>query len=131
MVEADLEGGATTIAGTVPTVNAPANPINDYNTASGLGTGSSSTHAYTAAGNFRLSSVQASASGAMKIEIKAGDSGSETTRMVAFTTPSNLIAQLIFHEELQLTAGQRLLIIRTNRESYPLDVYSTVMGFNV
>lgn len=131
MVDADLEGGPTTITGTVTTENAPANPVNDGNTASGLGTGSSSTHIYQATGTFRLSSVEASASGAMKIEVKAGDPGSETTRMVAFTTPSNLIAQLPFHEELQLTAGQRLLVIRTNRENYPLDVYSTVLGFNV
>jgi len=108
----------------------PTNPIIDYNVTAGLGRGSSSTHTYTATGNLRISSIEASASGAMKIEIKTGNSGSETTKLIAFTTETNLTAQLRFHEELQLTAGQRIQIILTNRESQTMDVYSTVLGFN-
>lgn len=116
---------------TVNIVNAPTSPINDYNIAMGLGSESSSIHTYVVTGNFRLSSIQASASGAMKIEVKAGNSELETTRMVAFTSPSNLIAQLKFHEELSLIAGQRIQIIRTNRENQPMDVFSTILGFNI
>ena len=110
---------------------APSNPIIDYHVTTGLGRGSSSTHTYTATGNLRISSIEVSASGAMKIEIRTGNSGSETTKLVAFTSETNLTAQLRFHEELQLTAGQRIQVILTNRESQTMDVYSTVLGFNV
>ncbi|MCZ7404280.1 MAG: hypothetical protein O8C67_05025 [Candidatus Methanoperedens sp.] len=109
--------------------NAPTNPIIDYDTAV-IGTGLSDTHNYVSTGNFRLSSVQVSASGATKIEIKSGSVGFETTKMVAFTTESNLTAQLRFHEELSLTVGQRIQVIVTNREIQNMDVYSTIMGFN-
>lgn len=115
---------------TITTTNTPTTPILDYNTGLGIGSGSSSTHTYTATGNFKLSSIQASSSGAMKIEVKAGASGSETTKMIAFTTESNLTAQLRFYEEIQLTTGQRIQIVRTNREIESMDVYSTILGFN-
>jgi len=119
----DVSGSAIT------TTNVPTTPINDFNTDT-VSSDSSSTHTYTATGNFKLTSVQASASGAMKIEIKAGTSGSETTRMVAFTTGSNLVSQLEFHEEVQITTGQRIQVIRTNREQEMMDIFSTILGFN-
>ena len=109
----------------------PSNPIIDYHVTPNLGRGSSSIHTYTATGNLRVSSIEASASGAMKIEIRSGNSGTETTKLVAFTSETNLTAQLRFHEELQLTAGQRIQVILTNRESHVMDVYSTMLGFNV
>lgn len=115
---------------TITTTNAPTTPINDFNTDT-VSSGSSSTHTYTATGNFKLTSIQASASGAIKIEVKAGTSGSETTRMVAFTIGSNLIAQLEFHNEVQITIGQRIQVIRTNREAQAMDVFSTILGFNM
>lgn len=110
---------------------APSNPILDYHVTPNLGRGSSSTHTYTATGNLKVSGIEASASGAMKIEIRSGNSGYETTKLIAFTTETNLTAQLRFHEELQLTAGQTIQVILTNRESQDMDVYSTVLGFNV
>ncbi len=123
--QVDVSGSSVTVT------NAPAIPINDFNTDINIGSGSSSTHTYTATGNFRLTLVEASASGAMKIEIKSGISGSETTKMVAFTTGSNLAIQLHFKEEIQLTAGQKILVIRTNREIQAMDIFSTILGFNV
>ena len=114
----------------VTTTNVPTTPINDFNTGLNVSSGSSSTHAYTATGNFKLTSIQASASGAIKIEVKSGASGSETIKLVAFTTETNLTAQLRFHEELQLTMGQRLQVIITNRELQSMDVFSTILGFN-
>lgn len=115
---------------TVTVTNAPTVPVNDFNQSKGLGSGSSSTHTYTVIGNFKLSSVEASASGAMKIEVKAGTVGLETTRMAAFTSESNLTIQLRFHEEVQLTIGQIIQVIRTNREEQKMDVFSTILGFN-
>lgn len=109
--------------------NAPTTPINDFNTDT-ISSGSSSTHTYTATGNFKLSKIEASASGAIKIEVKSGASGSETTKMVAFTTESNLTIQLEFHEEIQITIGQRIQVIRTNREAQAMDIFSTILGFN-
>lgn len=109
---------------------APYGPVLNYNITQGLGAGSSGIYNYIATGNFKLSSVEVSSAGALKIEIKAGDIGFESMKMVAFTTETNLTAQLRFFEELQLIAGQRLQIIITNRELQSTDVYSTIMGFN-
>lgn len=112
-------------------VSTPDNPINDFNQALSVPRDSTNTHIYTVTGNFKLSSIEVSASGSVKIEIRAGDINLETTRMIAFTSPSNPIAQLRFQEELQLTAGQRILVRRTNRENVPMDIFSTILGFNV
>lgn len=140
--EVQIRGAKTTIQGqvdirplnsstdSVSVINSPINPINDFNQALGVGRLTSSTHTYTVTGNFKLSSIEASASGAMKIEVKAGIAGSETTRMIAFTTESNLTIQLRFHENLQLSIGQRLQIIRTNREHQAMGIFSTILGFN-
>jgi hypothetical protein len=111
-------------------IGAPANPVLDYNTATNIATGTSNTHAYITTGSFKLTAIEASSSGAMKVETKSGTSGSEIVKMVAFTTESNLITQLEFHEELQLNSGQRVLVVRTNRENQAMDVFSTILGFN-
>ncbi len=121
----DVSGSAVTVT------NVPSSPIIDFNKIPGLGAGSSGTHNYIATGNFRLSSIEVSASGATKTEITSGDVGLETTKLVAFTSGSNLTSQIRFHEELSLTIGQRLKIIITNRELQSMDVYSTVLGFNL
>lgn len=126
----DICDRASRLVGIVTTQNIPLNPINDFNFAPGIVSQSSSIHTYTATGNFKLSSIEASASGALKIEVKSGNVGFETTKLVAFTTESNLIAQLRFHENLQLSIGQRLQVIITNREHQSQDVYSTILGFN-
>lgn len=115
---------------TITTTNVPTTPILDFDQAQSVGRDETDTHTYTAIGNFKLSSIQISASGSVKIEIKAGTSGSEITRMVAFTSSSNPTIQLNFNEELQLTSGQRIQVKRTNRESYSQDIYSTILGFN-
>jgi hypothetical protein len=121
----DISGSVITVA------NIPTTPINDFNTDSNIAPGSSSTHTYTATGNFRLSSIEASSSGPLKIEVKSGIVDLETTKLVAFSTPSNLTLQLDFKEELQLTTGQRLQVILTNRELQAIDCYSTIFGFYI
>ncbi len=127
----DVSGSSITVSGgSITITNAPSNPIIDYNTTLGLGAGSSGTHNYIATGNFRLSNIEVSASGALKIEVKSGNIGSETTKLVAFTTETGLTAQLRFHELLILTIGQRLQVTMTNRELQSMDTYSTIMGFN-
>jgi hypothetical protein len=112
-------------------LSAPTSPILDYNIAKDVNREKSNIHTYTATGNFKLSSIEVSAPGSIKIEVKAGDSGSETTKMVAFTSPSRPITRLDFFAELQLTKGQNLLIINTNRENQSMDIYSTILGFNL
>jgi len=67
----------------------------------------------------------------LKIEVKSGIVDLETTKLVAFSTPSNLTLQLDFKEELQLTTGQRLQVILTNRELQAIDCYSTIFGFYI
>lgn len=115
----------------VTIVNTPSSPVMDFNQALNVARMATNTHTFTATGNFRLSSIEASASGSMRVEIKSGSTGSETVKMVAFTSPSKPTIQINFDEELQLSSGQRIQIVRTNRENQKMDVYSTVLGFNM
>ena len=130
IVQISGQSVSANVSGQSIVIGAPANPVLDYNTATNIGAGASNTHTYITTGNFNLTAVEASASGAMKVETKSGTSGSEIVKMVAFTTESNLTVQLEFHEELQLNSGQRVLVIRTNREHQAMDVFSTILGFN-
>jgi hypothetical protein len=109
---------------------APYSPIVDYNFTQDLETGSFDTYNYVAMGNFKLSSIEVSASGAVKVEVKSGNIGYETTKMISFTSPSNPTIQLRFYESVQLIWGQRLQVIITNRELQSMDCNSTIIGFN-
>ncbi len=131
IVISKISGEIVNISGQTIIVGPPTNPVINFNTVENVASNTSSTHTYTATGNFNLSKIEASASGAMRIDVKSGNSGLETTKLVAFTTESNLIAYLFFNNELQITSGQTILVVRTNRELQTMDVFSTIMGFNI
>jgi len=122
--QVDVSGSSIT------TTSVPTTPISDFDQAQNVERYSTDIHTYIATGNFKLSAIEVSAAGSVKIEIKVGTPSSETTRLVAFTSASRPIVYLDFKEEIQLTSGQRIQISRTNRENYAMDIYSTVLGFN-
>lgn len=127
--EYNINTGCCPIRATV--LNNLSTPIvNPGITIPGLGSGSSGIANYIVTGDFKLSTIEVSASGATKIQIKAGDIGFETLYMTAFTSPSSPTIQLKFDNILQLYNGQRLQVIITNRELQAMDVYTTIMGFN-
>ena len=128
VTEYDIDTSCCPIRSTV--LNNLSTPVVNFTRTLGLGSGSSAIINYAVTGNFKLTLIEASASGSLKIEVKTGNVDNEVTRLIAFTTPSNLTAQLTFNEELQLLAGQRLQIILTNRELQAMDTFNTIFGFN-
>ncbi|MHA1827060.1 MAG: hypothetical protein ACTSX6_00280 [Candidatus Heimdallarchaeaceae archaeon] len=106
----------------------PANKIHDYNTATAVAAGSSDTHTYTnsTGSTIHLEKVFASASGAMKIEVKTGTAGSETTKAVAFTTSAMPYVEINFPSEIDVANGDNILVVRTNRDKAAMDVYSFI-----
>ena len=97
-----------------------------YNTASAIAAGASSTQTYSPGSTVSLDGVDASASGQMKVEIQYGTTGSETTKAVFFTSKGNL--QLIWRlpHPVQITNTMSVKVIRTNTDNQAMDVYSTV-----
>lgn len=113
-----------------------ANEIHDYNTAVNVAKDASDNHDYVISSGkkFLLRKVLASASGAMKIEIQVGPSASLQTKAVLFTSQANPNAEIEFTQPIEVQengGGERVRIIRTNRERQSMDVYSTIMGTEI
>jgi hypothetical protein len=110
--------------------------INDYNTTAAVVAGASSNHDYTvtAAKTLLLSSIEASASGKMKIEVQietAAASGVFNTKFVQFNSTANTNMSIKIPDPISVVAGAKVRIIRTNRDNQSQDVYSTISGQEV
>ena len=111
----------------------PGTSVNDYNTASAIAAGASSNHIYTitASKTFYGKKIWASASGAIKIEVRVSPDGSTyNTLWVGFNSTANPniyidMDELVFIES---GTGSTIEIIRTNLDKKPLDIYSTISG---
>lgn len=103
--------------------------IHDYDTAASVASGGTSDHTYTAAGGvFIWRRVLATASGAIKVEAKAGTPASEATVAVAFSSIANPNIDLEFNPPIEVADTDNALLVRTNREALAQDVYSTIIG---
>lgn len=116
--------------------NQPAVPVSftdsraespQYNTATAIAANASSTQSYTPGATVNLDGVDASASGQMKVEIQHGTTGSETTKVVLFTSKGNLNATWRLPFPLAVTSAQTVKVIRTNLDNQAMDVYSTIL----
>jgi len=108
--------------------------INNYNTAGSVASAASSNHDYpvTAAKTLILTQIIAAASGKMKIEVQVETSTNVfATRYVQFnsTAAPNMIME--FASPVQIAAGLRVRIIRTNLDNQAQDLYSTICGNEV
>jgi hypothetical protein len=107
--------------------------IDSYNTASALAGGASDNHDYTATGAFRLTSVEASGSGKMKIEVQietAAASNVFNTKFVQFNSTASPNMSIQLKSPILVSSGARVRVIRTNRDNQAQDVYSTILGYN-
>lgn len=118
-------------------VNVSGNPagteINNYNVALALAAAASSNHDYTVtvATTFYLSQVEAAASGKMKIEVQVETgvaTGIFTTRFVQFNSTAQTNMSIRLASPVNVAAGVRVRVIRTNRDNQSQDVYSTISG---
>jgi hypothetical protein len=109
----------------------PEHRIHDFNTGTNIAKDASSTHTYTnnTGSTVHLEKVFASASGAMKVEVKVGPTGSTVTKAVAFTTSANPNAQVDFPNEIDVANGEVIEVIRTNRDKAAMDVYSYINAY--
>ena len=114
----------------VPVTFTPSTRANriSYNTASAIAANASSTHTFTPSVDFRLQDVYASASGQLKVEIQTGTTGSETTKVVLFTSKGNLISRWQLTDELSIPTTDSVKVIRTNLDNQAMDVYSSIQG---
>jgi len=129
--------GQKNMAGSVPVVLASdqsALPVTfssltpdiQYATAT-VAAGVSSTHTYSPAATQYLKKIIVSGSGQLKAEIQYGTTGSETTKVVAFSSKGNLTSIVIdFPDAVQITNAMSVKVIRTNKDNSSLDVYSTI-----
>lgn len=95
-----------------------------------------SNHDYsvTALKTLSLTSVNASASGKMKIEVQietASGSGVFNTVLVAFNSTANPNIALTLTNPPSVVAGAKVRIIRTNRDSAAMDLFTTISGNEV
>ena len=97
-----------------------------YNTASAIAAGASSTQTYSPGTTVSLDGIDASASGQMKVEIQYGTTGAETTKAVFFTSKGNLQLMWRLPHPVSIANTMSVKVIRTNTDNQAMDVYSTV-----
>jgi hypothetical protein len=112
-------------SGSLVSIVAPGTSVADYNTAASVAAGASSTHTYTATGNFFLTQIEAAGSGKMKIVVSVN--GSPKFTQFSSTAETNMSIEL--QNPLPITSGQTITIVRTNRDNQAQDVYSTICGY--
>lgn len=107
--------------------------VHDYNTVASVGKNTTSNHDYTVANTtFLCTRVLFGGSGRMKAEVQSGPLASLTTKAVRFTE-RDTGAEIIFDPPLPVpsTSTGTLRVIREQRSSGSLDVYSTIMGEDI
>jgi len=89
---------------------------------------------YTVTGGktLMLKAVQAAASGKFRFELKTGVAASEVTRATGFGNGiSGGDRELIFPQPLEVAAGDKVLLLITNRDKANADVYAFINGVEV
>jgi 6,7-dimethyl-8-ribityllumazine synthase len=111
----------------------PGTAIDAYNTASAIAAGATSNHDYTvtAGKTLTLTQIEASSSGKMKIEVQIETgvaTGVFNSRFVQFNSTNTPNMSIHISPTLQIAAGVRVRVIRTNRDLLAQDLYSTIGG---
>lgn len=114
----------------------PGTAVQSYNTAASIAAGSTSNHVYTVttAKTLNLARIWASASGKLKIEIQVETgvaTGVFNSKFVGFNSTATPNIDITVVSALQVAAGVRVQIIRTNDDKAAMDVYSTIEGTEV
>lgn len=107
--------------------------VNDYVTAAAVAAAGTSNHDYTvtAAKTLHLSQIHVTGSGKVKAELQIETgvaSGSFNTKYVGFNSTANPGIDFALTADIQVAAGVRVRIIRTNNDTASQDLYSTISG---
>jgi hypothetical protein len=84
------------------------------------------TNTYSPAGTVYFTGFDASASGALKVELKIGTTGGETTRGVYFSTASDKVISIRLPHRVTVPNTDSVLLIITNKDNQVQPVYSTI-----
>lgn len=99
-----------------------------YNTAAAVAAGASNTQSYTPGSTVNLDGFDGAASGQAKWELQYGTTGSETTKVVKFTSKGDLNVSFRFVNPVSITSAMTVKLIRTNTEpALAQDLYSTIL----
>ena len=117
-------------------VDSEGDEVNDYQTSAAVAAGSSVNHNYTvtALKTLKLSQVESSGSGKMKMAVKVETgvaTGIFNTKWVMFNSTANPNIQLPIKELLSVAAGVIVRLTLTNRDQQPQDLFSTMSGHEV
>lgn len=134
----DSTGAQITQANPLPVYMAESfgSVVNAYDTASAVAAGATSNHDYTvtALKTLHFNQVEASASGKLKIEVQVETgvaSGVFVTQFVGFNSTATPNVSVKLNNHIDVLAGVRVRIIRTNLDKQAMDVYSTICGYEV
>lgn len=140
-VAANLSVAGANVSGTNPvpvtiTSAVVGTSINNYSTVAAVAAGATSNHIYTitTGKTFNGKKIWATASGALKIEVRVSPDGSTYSSLwVGFnsTATPNIsidLDELVF---LESGVGSTVEVIRTNVDKKAMDVYSTISGTEV
>ena len=110
--------------------------IIDYNTTASVAAAASDNHDYTVSvgKTLLLKQVLISGSGKLKAEIQvetAAASNVFVTMAVLFNSTATPNMTLGPVQDIQITAGKRIRVIRTNKDNQTQDVYSTIFGVEI
>ena len=110
--------------------------ILDYDTTAAVAAAASDNHDYTvtAGKTLLLKQVLISGSGKLKAEIQvetAAASNVFNTMAVLFNSTANPNMALGPVQDIQISAGKRIRVIRTNKDNQSQDVYSTIFGVEI
>ena len=85
----------------------------------------------TAGKTLKLKTVHGSASGKCKVEVKVGPTGSEVTQAVYFLGTADGGDQVQFSSPIEVSAGDKVLVLMTNRDTANQDLYAFINGEEV
>jgi hypothetical protein len=134
----DQNGNAYTTSNPFPvySVDSVGTPINNYQTSAAVAAGGTVNLDYTvtALKTLHLNGVWASASGKMKLEVKVETgvgTGTYVTKYVGFNSTATPNIEVDIKNAILVAAGVKVRLTITNRDNQPMDVYSTLEGFEV
>jgi len=109
--------------------------VHNYDTSVNVAVDTADNHDYAVTGtSFLLKSVIVSASGNVKFEVQTGPVATLVTRAVGFLNGRQGDTQQLFFDppiEVPVASTGTVRIARTNRQGATMDVYSTIIGYDV
>lgn len=131
----DEDGVAFSSSNPLPVIisDSSGTEINNYATAAAVAAGATSNHDYTVTAlmTLFLSQIWASASGKIKIQVQIETgvaTGVFVNRFVGFNSTANPCIEVPIRENIEVLAGVRVRVARTNLDNQAQDVYSTISG---